>query len=600
MTAPRTFSGSARLLKTLLAGVVLPWGCADLRLEADRIPTELALVAGTDLLTVGESTKLVLVVRDQNGEAMTMPSWAPPTWKVSDTQVAAIGPDGTLTGLQSGMADVTVRVGSLETAANFRVNPDQVHLTAPVIYLTQAAQNRRGSVRLIAGRPALLRIFAVVDLVNWFEPAVNVALLQGNDVVFERLLRPQQDQIPTTVDESNLIGSYNVEVPGSAIHPGVRMVVELDPEGVVPLAPGSRVRYPESGSSELLVAEPQLFRQIFVPTIIAGLDDRKIFEWLDGIGPDSDQMRYTRNLLPVSRIEVEVRETFHMKWFGWHYWLNSLRAMHIQEGRRGYYYGLSSWVGGGGANVGVPWSGGVPKAWVYGHEVGHNMNLLHASCGDPPGVDPEYPHPDGSIGIWGYDVALKQLYDPVNHMDFMSYCDPRWISDYHFEVATTHRLDGDGGVIVEGESNASRAEMLVVWGSVLDGELTLDPAFVLEGPAELPRTDGPYRVEGLGAGGETMFSLSFAPTPLADGGGTFVYFVPYEQQWATSLDRMVLTGPEGEYTMTRGGQSEMAVLTDPSTGMIRAILHDWNGEPIPGEATARVTISRGIPAGGLR
>ena len=121
--------------------------------------------------------------------------------------------------------------------------------------------------------------------------------------------------------------------------------------------------------------------------------------------------------------------------------------------------------------------------------------------------------------------------------------------------------------------------MLVVWGLVQDGELRLDPAFVLEGPAELPERPGPYRVEGLGAGGEVRFSLSFTPAPLEFGGASFAYLVPYEPEWAATLDRMVLTGPEGEYTMTRDGEPEMAVLTDPSTGVIRTIARNWDGGP---------------------
>ena len=63
---------------------------------------------------------------------------------------------------------------------------------------------------------------------------------------------------------------------------------------------------------------------------------------------------------------------------------------------------------------------------------------------------------------------------------------------------------------------------------------------------------------------------------------------------------MVLTGPEGEYTVTRDGEPGMAVVTDRSTGRIRAITRNWDGGPLPGEGTADVTITRGIPEGGLR
>ena len=594
-------------LAGLLAGAVLLCGCADLALEANRKPVLIELSPDSGLLTVGQPAKLELVVRDQHGEVMTVPSWTPPVWELSDVSVAETSGAGTLTGKKGGRVVVTVRLANLKAEARFRINPDRIVLTSPVIYLNQAAQNRMGSVRLVAGRPALLRVFVVGDQVNWLEPpAVKVTLLQENDVVFQRLLQPQTEHILTGVDESDFQWSHNVEVPGSLIQPGVRMVVELDPEGVVPLAPGSRIRYPEEGSTELPVVKPQLFRQIFVPTLGVRAPDHSVFDWLDGIDSDSWQVRYTRNLLPVSEMEVEVRDTF---WTnadlrtaaGWSQWFGEIGVLHIQEGRRGYYYGVvgagpAEW--GGLAGRAVPWSVGLPDDRIYTHELGHNMNLGHAPCGGAWSPDPNYPYRRGSIGIWGYDTETGALVAPGEYSDIMGYCRVRfWISDYHFDRATTHRLTGDGGVDLEGGSEPDRGEMLVVWGSVRGGELALDPAFVLEGPVELPDTDGPYRVEGLGADGESMFSLSFTPTPRGGGGAGFAYFVPYRPEWATTLDRIVLTGPEGQDTVTRGGEPEMAVLTDPSTGRIRAIVRNWDGSPLPGEETADVTISRGIPTG---
>ena len=125
--------------------------------------------------------------------------------------------------------------------------------------------------------------------------------------------------------------------------------------------------------------------------------------------------------------------------------------------------------------------------------------------------------------------------------------------------------------------------MLVVWGTVGDGRLTLDPAFVVTGPPALPETEGPYRVEGVDRDGRNRFSLSFSPTPLEFGGGGFVFLVPYEPGWAEALDRMVLTGPEGIDVVTRNGSPPLAVVTDPSSGQIRAIVRNWDGGPLPGE-----------------
>lgn len=609
MSAPRGIR-----LKAVLVGVVLPWGCADLALEADRVPTELDISPGRVLLDNGESVQLDVVVRDQDGDVMNIPDWAPPVWRVSDEAVAKLGDDATLTGTARGRVIVTARVAGLAADACFHVDSDPVHLTAPVIYLTQAAQNRAGTLRLIAGRPAFLRVFMVADEARLVEPEVQVTLLHEDSLVFEKRLRPETNEVPTDVDESDLNRSYDVEIPGLLIQPGTRLVVELDPECVIPLDPRSQVRYPDAGSKALDVVEPPPYRLILVPTIFRAAPDSSVFDWTDGVTPDSEHMRLGRTIMPVGAIEVEGHEGYttslDLRNFGnWSRWLNEVGVLYEEEGRRGYYYGVvassSTFSRAGIANIGYPVSVGVDVDFVQTHEVGHTMNLYHAPCGGAGGPDRNYPYDGGSIGVWGFDIGGGRLLDPALYRDVMGYCfENIWISDYQFDRALTHRLGGDGGVDHGAGLGASRdpdrVEVLVVWGGVRDGRLELDASFVLEGPVVLPETDGPYRIEGLGAGGETRFSLSFLPTPLEHGGANFVFFVPYEPEWAATLDRMVLTGPEGDYTLTRDGEPPMAVVTDRSTGRVRAIIRDWDGGPLPGEGNTRVTVTRGIPAGGLR
>ena len=592
-------------LPACLAALLLV-GCGDLALESDRMPTELEIVPGGGLVGTDETMQLDVVVRDQHGEEMTVPSWVSPEWVSTDPSTAEISEDGVVTTLRGGAAVIQSTVGDLGDAIRLRVNPSQVVLTAPMIYLTQAAQSTRGQVQLIAGRPALLRVFMTGDETSFYRPSVRVTLLRDDTEIYRQVLAPPTEHTPSESVQGELDGSFNAAIPGTLIQPGVTMLVELDPEGVVPLAPGSRLRYPEEGSRRLRVAEPQLFRQIMVPTIATQGPDESIFDWTDGLNPESPQVRLAKTLMPVGDMELEVHETFRTSadlstQNGWGQWIRETRVLYEQSGRRGYYYGVVRFSGpayGGLGYVGYPVSVGLASAGIYAHELGHNMNLWHAPCGGAGGPDPNYPYPNGGIGIWGYDIHANRLLDPDDYNDVMGYCSMDWVSDYHFSRATFHRLDGDGGVVLEGSGSAAgagdRGEMLVVWGSVQEGRVRLDPAFVLEGPPVLPESAGPYRVEGLASDGHREFSLSFSPTPLEFGGGDFVFFVPWEAGWAGSLDRIVVTGPEGEHALTRSGSPPLAVVTDPSTGRIRAMIRNWDGGPLPGEETARVVVSRGI------
>ncbi len=62
------------------------------------------------------------------------------------------------------------------------------------------------------------------------------------------------------------------------------------------------------------------------------------------------------------------------------------------------------------------------------HELGHALGREHAPCGHPDAVDPRYPYPYGQIGVLGYDG--RNLLDPDDYKDEMTYCVPVWISDY--------------------------------------------------------------------------------------------------------------------------------------------------------------------------
>jgi hypothetical protein len=82
-------------------------------------------------------------------------------------------------------------------------------------------------------------------------------------------------------------------------------------------------------------------------------------------------------------------------------------------------------------SLAIGYSGPI-SADTAAHEVGHAHGRQHAPCDNPSAVDPAYPHPMGAIGTWGYDLTTGSLKSPTTP-DFMSYCDPSWVSDYTFE-----------------------------------------------------------------------------------------------------------------------------------------------------------------------
>lgn len=66
---------------------------------------------------------------------------------------------------------------------------------------------------------------------------------------------------------------------------------------------------------------------------------------------------------------------------------------------------------------------------TFVHEIGHTQGRAHSPC-DAPGADNDYPYPDADIGVWGFDTINNLYYSPTSRKDYMSYCNPVWVSDY--------------------------------------------------------------------------------------------------------------------------------------------------------------------------
>ncbi len=477
-------------------------------------------------------------------------------------------------------------------------------------HLSQATQGVGGDVPLIARRPAMVRVLATADRANGYRPNARVAfLLDGREMhAVEMTLgssRGVAEHSPGQPDQW-----YRAVVPDGVLVPGVEMAVRIDPDSVVPRTAMDEVRL------SLDVRELPPLELTIVPVVTGSMKDADVRGWVQDSG--DSPVEFMRTVLPVGELELTLRDPLVVaaepsaeRGTEWLAIVEDIQLIRKSEGGRGYWYGVVNREGDEGirgiALVEGRVSLGVPHAEVFAHELGHSMSLMHAPCGNPWQVDPDFPYRDGSIGVLGYDHRSGGLVDPSTP-DLMSYCHPQWISDYNFRKALEYRIREETRPhALAAAQEAPRGSRLLLWGRVSsEGELHLDPAFVLEAPAALPRKPGPYRIEGVDGDGASVFALDFEMQTASEGGGSFVFLVPFAEDRLGSLDRVVLSGPEGSAALDRHAPTQpMVIAIDRETGRIRSILRgEAAAAAIVGVAAdassgtgsrERVLVSTGLP-----
>ena len=506
-------------------------------------------------------------------------------------------------------------------------NPSTVALSITAAHLTQGTQDLNGGVPLIAGRHALLRVFPTADdYYSLGHEGQATFFLRGQEV-HSASLEPPASGIPLEVDEGRLGQSFNARIPGHVLQPGLEMVVELDPDGVLPLKPGSRSRFPASGRLALDVRDVSPMHLTIVPVLYDTEANRTTNPEVEDFTRDlatTDTygvLRFTRNVLPIGDLNVKLREPYYTSvdrtGGGSVQILDELSMLrHLEAGEDEYYHGIYAYPntersrpdptccwGNWGQLAGHTAVSGAYDPGSFAHEFGHNLSLPHAPCGDVGYSDPDFPYTNASIGVWGHRfphgdaTGFGTLYNPDTHKDLMSYCDPPWISDYNFTKALTFRLASFPAAFPQ-PPVASRTTTLLLWGGVQDGELRLEPAFVHDARTKLAETPGPYQLTGLDSEGRRLFSLSFMPDELDHGGSSFLFAIPFEPEWTEDLDRVTLTGPQGSTTMDRDTGGRAAMIVDRATGRVRTIAREWSNPTLPAAMPANaqvVEVLRGLP-----
>ena len=484
--------------------------------------------------------------------------------------------------------------------------------SAVAAFLTQAVQAREFPVPLVAGERALLRVF----------PTAGKSTSEGIPPLLARFYRDGREThvvdiagkptpIPTEIDEGDLEKSSNIEIPGRVVQPGLEMVIEVDPAGTLDAALEVAKRIPAEGRLAVEVREMPVFDLTLIPFVWDATQDSSIVDLTAAMEADPahhERLTYVRDLLPVGELDVTAHEPVLSSTNNVFTLLNQTEAIRVMEGGSGHYMGLMSGGVSGGAS-GVAYTPGwssvaqADNAPAIAHELGHNLSLRHAPCGSTTGRDPQYPYPDGSIGVWGYDFAGQRLVHPST-ADLMSYCGPRWISEYNFNKAMNFRLSDEG----RGGGPAPppvAVKALLLWGGVrADSVPYLEPAFVVDAPPVLPRTSGDYRIVGRTDVGSELFSQAFTMSEAANGDGSssFAFVLPVRPEWEGNLASITLSGPGGSATLDDTTDRPIAILRDPGRGRVRGILRDLPQAdaatalaPQAGPYSLDVLFSRGIP-----
>ncbi len=366
--------------------------------------------------------------------------------------------------------------GTLKNSASLSLATVKPDPSRPDLFIKRLEWGQsilKSDLRLVAGKSAVLRAF-----VNATQAGIGGVIVRAtasvNGVTLGTLDLSAPTSIPTTDSATNLASTYWGILPKEWIKTGLEIRLAVDA--------GRNVKESnEANNTQILKPAVGTGNKLYLTMvpIIQGGKTAVVLSAAELAELKSAIMRYW----PLADVDIQVRAPYTIKSDG----MNELVSLRNADGSKRYYYGFEESCCGVGY-VGFPVAAGNANPRTVAHELGHNFGQLHAPCG-PTDVDLNYPYPDGRIGSWGFDPRDNSLVDPSKYYDLMSYCGPDWVSDYMYSkvqlfLEKNPPLD---------KANTPASDLLLVSGTVTNGQISLEPLKRITGVASAPQA-GAYHL----------------------------------------------------------------------------------------------------------
>ena len=499
-------------------------------------------------------------------------------WASGNSNIASVSPNGLIRAVGAGQTNITVT--SLADPAKVATIPVTVtqstitNLDISTVYFVQATQLPDGRIPIVADRGAVARVFVRGSRTGLAPAAVRLRMLQGATVLgtFNGTATPSLN-----LDEACC--SANIPIPAAMIKAGVSFVAEVDPDNAVAESAENDNQFPLSGQGQALnVVTVPPFNLRLVPV-------RQNRNGPVGVA-STTLLNYFRSMWPVNTINVDVRATYVIDYTintqtfdDWGRLVRDIEILRQTEGTTSYYYGLIRTAGQSGvlglangitarAAIGIDEGsdfGAEESRLTFVHEMGHTLSLRHSPCGGAAGPEPTYPFPDGRTGTFGMDLFSNNVIQPPTANDIMTYCRPYWVSAFNYRKVMDFRQ-----VNPNGAGLSTPTSVLLVSGGIVDGTLSLDPAFSLTTSPAKEDAAGRYVIEGFDANDRVLFTHRFSPYGVDDapaGTEAFVVAVPVAERVQAQVMRLAVRELRGSKSSMRVSMRDAGPVNAASMGV---------------------------------